>query len=238
MFMELKFSLKFIWFDHQVKWMNLKENENLNVLSKEEIGLLWMPKIVFSNADTIKPIIIDESAIISVQRKTYGEVLLYPEEISEEIYFNSSKNPLEYRRDYQQKFYCDFNFLWYPFDTEECGMKLKIFDSMSDSVVLQAGSVDYSGETSLLQFDVINWDIRQSKGNGSVEAKLIFRRNCFNHFATTFLPSFCLLLIAQCTIYFKKEHFKMSVPVTLTTMLGKKTLLKTCTFNLIQYFSD
>ena len=100
MFMELKFNLKFIWFDHRVKWMNLKENENLNVLSKEEICLLWMPKIVFSNADTIKPIIIDESAIISVQRKTNGEVLLYPEEISEEMYFNSSKNPLEYRRDY------------------------------------------------------------------------------------------------------------------------------------------
>ena len=70
MFMELKFNLKFTWFDHQVKWMNLKENANLNVLSKEEIGLLWMPKIMFANADTIKPIIIDESAIISVIRNT------------------------------------------------------------------------------------------------------------------------------------------------------------------------
>ena len=33
--------------------------------------------------------------------------------------------------------------------------------------------------------------------------------------------AFFLCLIAQCTVYFKQEHFKTSIPVTLTSMLGK-----------------
>ena len=225
MFMELKFNLKFTWFDHQVLWMNLKKNTNLNILSKEEIGLLWMPKLVFANADTIQPMVYDESAIVSVQRRTNGKVLLYPDETNEEMYFNSSENPLQYQRDYQQKFYCDFNFRWYPFDTQECGVKLEVFNSMSDTVGLKAGSLDYSGEPELLQFVVIGWDIHKNEGNGIVEAKLTFQRNFSNHFATTFLPSFCLLLISLCTVYFKKDHFRTSVPVNITTMLGTDYLI-------------
>ena len=221
--MDIKFNLRVRWFDHQVKWINLKENANLNVLSKKEINLLWMPKIIFENADTIKPIIIDESAIISIIRKSSGEVLTYPEDINEEMYFNSSENPLEYQREYQQKFYCDFNFFWYPFDTQECRMKFKIFNSMSDSVLLQPGSTNFSGEANLLQFTVIKWNISRRKDGRIVEAKLIFQRNYFNHFATIFFPSLCILLIAQCTVYFKQEHFKTSIPVTLTSMLGKQS---------------
>ena len=177
--------------------MNLKTNTNLNILSKEEIDLLWIPKRVFANADTIQPMVYDESAIVSVHRKTNGKVLLYPEETNEEMYFNSSENPLQYQREYQQKFYCDFNFRWYPFDTQECGVKLKIFDSMSDTVELKPWSVDYSGVPELLQFVVIGWDIHKNEGDGIMEAKLTFQRNFSNHFATTFLPSFCLLLITE-----------------------------------------
>ena len=218
--MEIKFHLFLSWFDHQMKWKNLNKNNNLNVLTKEETGLLWTPKIMFENADTIKPIIIDETAFISVSKRSNGEVHHYPDEINEDMYFNSSQNPLQYHRKYQQKFYCDFQFLWFPFDTQECGIRLKLFDSITDSTLLQAGSIKFTGEQNLLQFKVISWNITKSN-DGVVEAKLTFRRNFSNHFATTFLPSLCILLIAQCTLYFKSEHFKTSVPVTLTSMLGK-----------------
>ena len=31
----------------------------------------------------------------------------------------------------------------------------------------------------------------------------------------------CLLLISYCTLFFKKEHFKTSLPVVITTLLGE-----------------
>ena len=37
---------------------------------------------------------------------------------------------------------------------------------------------------------------------------------------TTYIPSLFILAIAQITVYFKNEHFKTSVPVAVTSLLG------------------
>ena len=42
-----------------------------------------------------------------------------------------------------------------------------------------------------------------------------------NHLMTTFIPSLCILTVAQTTVYFKTEHFKTSVPVAVSALLGK-----------------
>ena len=44
------------------------------------------------------------------------------------------------------------------------------------------------------------------------------------HLLSTYLPSCCILIIAQVIIYFKKEHFKTSIPVGITAMLVMYTL--------------
>ena len=46
------------------------------------------------------------------------------------------------------------------------------------------------------------------------------RRDYTNQLMTTFIPSFCILTIAQTTVYFKNEHFKTSVPVVVSSLLG------------------
>ena len=220
MFIEVKFKLMITWFEHNVIWINLKENNLLNILAKEEIEDLWMPQMMFENADSIRPLMIDDVALIYVKKITEGEVLRYPDEINDQTYFNSSQNPLHYERKYQKKLYCDFNFFWFPFDTQTCGIKLRLFDSLSDDVILQAGSVDFSGDQHLLQFTIVGWNIARSS-DGMISTTLYFQRDFMNHFATTFLPSLGILMIAQCTIYFKAEHFKTSIPVALTALLGK-----------------
>ena len=51
-----------------------------------------------------------------------------------------------------------------------------------------------------------------------------------NHLMTTFIPSLCILSIAQATVYFKTEHFKTSVPVAVSALLGKVIKGTTTTF--------
>ena len=41
---------------------------------------------------------------------------------------------------------------------------------------------------------------------------------------TTFIPSLCILVIAQLTVYIKPEHFSTSLPVTATALVGKLLL--------------
>ena len=47
------------------------------------------------------------------------------------------------------------------------------------------------------------------------------KRNPVNQLMTTYIPSLFILAIAQITVYFKNEHFKTSVPVAVTSLLGK-----------------
>ena len=46
------------------------------------------------------------------------------------LLYTGSENPLVYQRKYQQRFYCTFNFRWYPFDTQECSIDLANFDTL------------------------------------------------------------------------------------------------------------
>ena len=120
------------------------------------------------------------------------------------------------------RFYCTFDFTWYPFDTQKCGIRLVKFDAFKDMLNLHGTNVTFSGNTELLQFQVTEWKIEKGDGDfNELYAKLIFKRRCLNHIATTYVPSLCILLATECMVFFKKEHFKTSIPVTITTMLGK-----------------
>ena len=44
---ELKFDLTLEWFEHRVKYHNLKINNALNILSNWELQSLWIPLIIF-----------------------------------------------------------------------------------------------------------------------------------------------------------------------------------------------
>ena len=220
MSVEVRFKLMLSWFDANVKWINLKDDNNLNILSKDSVNLLWMPQISFENTDGINNLMIDEFTLVSINKSSDGQILQYPDEVDIQEYFLSSQNPIEYERKYHQILFCEFKFFWYPFDKQICGIRLKLFDSIANDVTLIPNIINYTGDQELLQFNVINWNLIKLEG-GAIEGQLTFQRNYVNHFATTFLPSFCILLISLCTLYFKSEHFKTSVPVTITSMLGK-----------------
>ena len=51
-------------------------------------------------------------------------------------------------------------------------------------------------------------------------SKVRLKRNPVNQLMTTYIPSLFILAIAQITVYFKNEHFKTSVPVAVTSLLG------------------
>ena len=86
---------------------------------------------------------------------------------------------------------------------------------------LTLGTISFDGNKDLTQFRVKDRIILVGDANYTeVIAKFMFKRIFYNHLATTYIPSLCILLIAECTVFFKKEHFKTSIPVTVTTMLG------------------
>ena len=65
--------------------------------------------------------------------------------------------------------------------------------------------------------------------------KIVFKlqRRIQHHLFTTFIPTFCLMLMCQSTLYFKAEHFKTTAGVTVTTMLVMYTLYQSVSHKLV-----
>ena len=84
---------------------------------------------------------------------------------------------------------------------------------------MTAGSMAYSGPLELQQYTVTAFWMEKINNN-TVAAAISFQRIYSNHLYTTFIPASCLLMVSYSTLFFKKEHFKTSVPVVITTLLG------------------
>ena len=159
--LELKFvvklTLKIEWFDVQLKWINLNDESSTNFLSKREIDKIWTPKVQFGNSENIKPIAVDNSAVFYIERRKPGESRIYLGEKRRAIYFEGKENPLIYKRTYQEEFFCNFDYSWFPFDTQKCYITFKTFNSMERFVNIIPKKVIYSGQKSLMVFNVVDY---------------------------------------------------------------------------------
>ena len=154
---EVKFTLKIKWFDVQLTWMNLMNESTRNFLSKKEIEKIWKPKVQFGNSENINPIAIDNSATIYVEKNKPGKSRILPSEKHRALYYEGAENPLVYSRVYQEKFFCNFDYRWFPFDTQICDINFTTFNSMHDSVNLIPQTVNYTGEKTLMIFTVVDY---------------------------------------------------------------------------------
>ena len=152
-----KLTLKIKWFDVQLSWINLKNESTRNFLSEKEIGMIWQPKIQFGNSENISPIAIDNSAVIYVEKTNAGKSKIYPAEKRRAMYYDGSENPLVYSRIYQEEFFCNFEYSWFPFDTQNCYLSLTTFNSMQESVNLIPQEVNYTGDKDLMVFSVLDY---------------------------------------------------------------------------------
>ena len=144
------------WFDVQAKYINLNEMATRNFLDDNETNLLWMPKILLSNSQKVTPTVPDISTVIYVEKRTEGVSQIYAGQYRRALYYNGAENPLTLSRTDQEGFFCSFDYHWFPFDTQECQMKFKTFDSMKEFVNIVPENITYSGDKELLIFDVIS----------------------------------------------------------------------------------
>ena len=47
----LQFQINLQWRENRVKYQNLKDKVSLNALTEDDIGKLWLPRIVYANTD-------------------------------------------------------------------------------------------------------------------------------------------------------------------------------------------
>ena len=63
-----------------------------------------------------------------------------------------------------------------------------------------------------------------TKTESGVDVTLVFKRRVQHHLLTTYLPTFCLMLVCQSGLYLRAEHFKTTAAISVTVMLVIYTL--------------
>ena len=124
-----KVTFEVTWVDPRLELQNLKHNDNLNILAREERDSVWFPNIIFGNTDAVERMVMDDNATLIVRREGSGTPSSVKNEIKSEI-FKGEENPFFYSRTYSIKFECDFQLQSYPFDTQECSMELEVPTSL------------------------------------------------------------------------------------------------------------
>ena len=118
---ELQFQISLEWKENRATYYNLKKEAYLNVLSLEDIKMLWLPLVVYTNTDQL------ETTRLGMEWEWRTDLFVKREEqfersgneILEEIeIFKGDENSLSLVQSYTHEFQCVFQLEKYPFDTQ------------------------------------------------------------------------------------------------------------------------
>ena len=137
--------------------------------------------------------------------------------------FMGDENIIHYQKQYAVKWVCDFDLRWYPFDVQECTMKL--YSSISKVTTIPE-SVKYFGPKELTKHIVKGVSIHPATIDGlpGVIVVVIIGRPLFGATLTVFMPTLILLALSQIVRVFGQEHLEMVIEVNLTLLLVLATL--------------
>jgi len=223
-----KLELRMTWYEKRVRWRNLRASQNLNrvpqfipQVTQEASGNIWAPIIIFANSPLSDQTIVDQQAALMVERKA-AAIPAPPEEAVEVAYYSGAENPVTYSRIFKNTFACVFDLKKYPFDTQVCKIQLATPKDVEGLVTLQPGDLRQLSPVDMMQFSLLDW--KMTKTESGVEVTLVFKRRVQHHLLTTYLPTFCLMLVCQSGLYLRAEHFKTTAAISVTVMLVIYTL--------------
>ena len=224
--LKLLFVLDLTWFDNRLQFYNLKADESMNSLTKEDQQVIWTPTVLFANTEKQITSKNDEKSFVIVKR--LGSSTKSGNEYDEDIQiFEGGENTLRLSRAFDIEFICEYDMRWYPFDSQTCFIVTKMEGNSGKFVDLVDEIIKYTGPKELTQYFVKSvkmgiQDFRQLKE--ALVVSVTLGRRLLGTILTIFLPTVLLNLIGHATNFFKAFFFEAVVTVNLTVMLVLTTM--------------
>ena len=106
---------------------------------------------------------------------------------------------------------------------------------MVEHASIKKDYVNYIGEKLLTQFEVSHIEMHTFPNiSDYITIEFTLKRRYSYYMATTYLPSVCLLLAAEITLFIDESHFEATTMVALTSMLVMYTLYQSSAQSLPQ----
>ena len=222
----LKFLTHVQWYDHRLKFRNLKVSKSANALNFEEVEKLWIPYLIFGNTPNAEGIMPTSQSEVTITRN--GSYTVSKPDMVEEIHiFDGKDNKLTFLTVYTNDFKCKFQLEMYPFDTQTCTAVGVIRKLEEKYLVFIPKRIKMYGEVLLPQYHVTSWKLmyrNMSRPSSGILVTITLKRRIVNELLTSYLPTTIILVIVYCTNYFKMSHFNTALTINLTSMLVLTTL--------------
>ena len=218
------------WKDARLSYNNLFDG--YTTLDKEEVNQIWKPSLMLENSLELSSITKNEDLLIQILKQnkgTYKNV----KELYEGITYNGKMNDIILTAKFDNKFGCSYQLHDYPFDSQICTIDISSPSNIINDVMLVTGSITYSGLSKTLPQFEFNIGTITSKKNGTlIQGSIHLKRIPFYHILCTYLPTFCILMMAIATLYIDESHFEATIMVALTAMLVLYTLFQSISTNM------
>ena len=141
------------------------------------------------------------------------------------MYFKGYENKLVRNFAWTCETICYFNYGWYPFDTQSCGIYRMISD-LYEKLQLKTGTISYSGTGVIgkYYFRDMNYCQINKFGKSGIFIDLIFSRPLTGNLMTIFLPTGMLLMISQMSVVFSSSFLDIVIEVNTTLLLVLTTM--------------
>ncbi|XP_050729953.1 uncharacterized protein LOC127005238 [Eriocheir sinensis] len=222
---EFKVNLEIItsWRDHRLTFQNLQNSTK--ILPAKDFSLLWTPTLQFPEAhyeDNLN-ILTKTSVLEGFKVMPVGKGRPETENSYEVMQYNGSDVEIQHTMQYQFTFSCEYDFLSFPFDTQECGMQINLLPSLGCDPRwdTQSGGVQVYGEGSTLSmYSISPARYNLEDGRSVVALRLLFTHKFSAYVMTTFCPCIILCLLAHVTLtHFQLTDFNDRIMVTLSLLI-------------------
>ncbi len=236
----LRMKLTMTWYDSRLEFKNLRAKAQRNLVGHDQVQEIWTPRLVFSNSVDGDITVMDEASYLTVIKRGNGTPNTL-DDPHEDLMYSGAENPMQLTRLYTVKLICPFQLNMFPFDLQKCPLSLNIPYNLQTGVDLALDDIstyldqgfnltqyDFTG----FEFDDVN--LSPPKGNTKITMWIRLRRIFTYHLGTTFLPTLCLIFIAELTLCIDERHFEATIMVALTSMLVMYTLYQSVSNSLPQ----
>ena len=226
-----RFRLLFGWFEARLNYFDLRDDILENVVDPQVARNLWVPPILFVNSIEPKVTAYNPTSTQLFVEKMSNGTLAGTDALHEAISYTGDTNPIWFRGTYDMAFSCNFKLNQYPFDSQQCHVILKVPDIMSKKLSLDPVGVQFGGKNILTQFEVIGTEIK-FYNDETIGVVFNLKRICVYYITSVFIPSLCLIIAAEVTLFIDETHFEVTIMVALTSTLVMYTLYNSISANL------
>ena len=219
-YFQVQFYLKMKWFDSRLRFKNLKDEIDLNSFLPSENTEIWVPELIFENTEEKPSTSTDDKSTIKVDK--LGKFKLSDIAENQNIqYFAGSENPISTSRFYNQRFICDYQMAWYPFDIQRCRLTMSMKRAFAPFTKLKVEDIIYEGEKFLTKYEVkkVAMTVIDLRYSQAIFVEITLGRQLLGVIMNVFVPTLVLNIISYSTNFYKDSYFESVIAINLTSML-------------------